>query len=577
MKRWATPAVIPLICLFGGFLAGGLRDPLSWTAVGAVIWLTALAFPFSWPPAPDLKLWGLWLGWSALSLLASDQPFKGVFSFCRWLTIIVFFAMIRSYWKEEDHERWLEGLPFLGFVLGFAVLFVEIPGYPMVGLLPPYYNYTTFILAALSAAALGVLERFSVSIGDRKTWIFAVLLLFCLAIILIAHSRSGLWAISAAVAAWLVRRRKIRLLLGLLLALPVLTALLSPEFISRFAKQDTVGGFKRLQIWKTSLQITADHPLLGEGPGNFEQGFTRHNFPSGFASRYGLVSNHAHSEVLEVAAETGWVGLGLFLAAILASLRRFLHGAKPTLVQEAAFYASMAMSAQGLVDNMLHMPSLALFFFSALACAPDHIPEHNQISNRRLPRWLFLAGLLLSLAAWIPQKLVQTYLERYWEDHNPERRLDLAGRCLRLFPKDPYCHELAAYAWLDIRPPQARAASKALEQAGQLNPTNALYPKLRGDILLQEGRPSEALALAELALDLEPNYQGARLLRAETLARMGHKKQASEELALILRQRLPLSRVEAHSGYDRTLFSFDQRRYEVVRRLVSQSRKKKVK
>src|SRR5262249_18944866 len=69
------------------------------------------------------------------------------------------------------------------------------------------------------------------------------------------------------------------------------------------------------------VAVANDHPLFGVGPGLFERGFLMHNFPAPEGSRptrYGMRSAHAHSEFLQMAAETGWPGLALFLWAVLS-------------------------------------------------------------------------------------------------------------------------------------------------------------------------------------------------------------------------------------------------------------------
>lgn len=574
MKCWAKPAAIPLICLFGGFLAGGLRDPLSWTVVAAVLWLTALAFPLPWPQALDLKLWGLWLAWAGLSSLTGDQPLKSLFPFSRWLGVLVFFAMARSYWREEDRNRWLAGLWILGPFLGLCALLIQTHGYPMTGLLWPYYNYTTFALAATAAAALAMLGRPSSELNGwrrRLPWAAAAL---ALCVILMARSRSGFWAICAAAAFWMLRRGKGRLLFCAVLALLALAALLPAGSVVRFLKLDTVGGWKRPQIWGAALKAAQDHPFLGEGPGNFEQGFIRHNFVSGFAARYGMSSDHAHSEPLEIAAETGWVGLALFLAALTASLRRLPR--QPTLSQEAGFYALTAMAAQCLVDNMLHLPSLALLFFSALACAQKDRPPEQPTRGARAWRLACLGGLALSSTAWIPRRLVESCRARYERESDANGRLEAALRCARLFPSDYYHHEMLAYSWLGLRPSHFEQALEALRRAARLNPTSALYPKMQAEILRLRGRWQDVAALADKAVELEPDYQGARLLRAEAWARLGHPDWARQEMEGIDAQRARRAAAELYANYDTHILAFDQERYDSVRRLVRQAPKKKV-
>jgi predicted Zn-dependent protease len=115
-------------------------------------------------------------------------------------------------------------------------------------------------------------------------------------------------------------------------------------------------------------------------------------------------------------------------------------------------------------------------------------------------------------------------------------------------------------------PPQRERALVELETASRLNPTNAFYPMLRAEAVLAQGRPEEALRLANRAIGLEPNYLAARLLRAELWARKGDARAARRELREIERRRGALERMTLYSGYDCLIGLFDPERFDAVRR-----------
>jgi O-antigen ligase len=83
----------------------------------------------------------------------------------------------------------------------------------------------------------------------------------------------------------------------------------------------TLGGENtaRLEIWRANLDIIHDHPLLGLGYGHYRGApaapyYDRH--PE--ADR----RSHAHSNVLQVAAEGGLLGLAAFCLVFAVILRR---------------------------------------------------------------------------------------------------------------------------------------------------------------------------------------------------------------------------------------------------------------
>jgi O-antigen ligase len=107
----------------------------------------------------------------------------------------------------------------------------------------------------------------------------------------------------------------------------VLVGLLTPSVRSRFTTElgyhlnaDWPGG--RLFIWERSLEMVADHPITGVGPGNFDHEYRQRLDPS-VASNFWY--QHAHNDFIEAAARSGIPGLVTFVllwTALLYSLTR---------------------------------------------------------------------------------------------------------------------------------------------------------------------------------------------------------------------------------------------------------------
>ena len=553
-----SPAEILLAYLFVGLVAGGgFRDPVLWTSASAVIWLVAIAWPE--PKAlPLLKRWAPWLGWTLLSLLACDQPFKGFYAFGRWTTLIVFFGLASAHWTERDSKRWLAGLALSAMTLGLASVWLHGIIHPMTGLLPPYYNYTMFVEAAFLAACLGLLLHQDGPKGWRRL-AFSGPMIFALFILVKARSRGALAGVAAAAAFAAVRRGRTKpFFLGL--SAIAIAALLAPQASSYLLKMDMTKWFTRPQIWRAALEIVRDHPLLGEGPGNFEEGFVRHNFPKHWATNYGFYSDHAHSEIFELAAETGIIGLGLFLTALFGTIRP-VKPKETSAIQEGALCALAAMVAQCAVDNMLQLPALGMLFFSAIACARG-IPAQDAAPTPKIWRPAAAMGLLLCLIAYGPRRMVERYTDMSERQADPRARLVFIERALKIYPADYFLHEKAARANLyGGRTDDARAE---LEIASRLNPTNAVYPKMLADIALARGERGQALEQASRAIELEPNFLSARLLRAGIWKKSGETKAARLELDGIRKRREELKRLSVYGDYDQAIVAFDQAAFDAA-------------
>jgi O-antigen ligase len=73
----------------------------------------------------------------------------------------------------------------------------------------------------------------------------------------------------------------------------------------------------RIRLYEGTPQLIADHPLIGIGAGNFPVVSPLY----GLRDRGAESFEHAHSIVLTIAAEAGLLGLGCFLAFLVALIR----------------------------------------------------------------------------------------------------------------------------------------------------------------------------------------------------------------------------------------------------------------
>jgi O-antigen ligase len=85
----------------------------------------------------------------------------------------------------------------------------------------------------------------------------------------------------------------------------------------------------RLTLWRTGARIFADHRLIGIGPRGFRHIYARYAAPDDFwIKRIGGGQTHPHQFMLEIAIETGVIGLAAFIV-FYGLLLRLL--ARPTL------------------------------------------------------------------------------------------------------------------------------------------------------------------------------------------------------------------------------------------------------
>lgn len=538
-----------LLLLPAALLLGGWRDPRIAALGGAAVWA---AVWFERPAIGPAAAWIPWLGWAALAGAVGWQPWAAAAPLARWAAALAFFSLAAA-WDAKGREAWIKTVAAVTVVLGAAAFATGIGhGFRqyMTGLIPPYYNYTAFALAGGAAAAAAWAAH---PHGPRGRWRWAAwsAAILGFAAIFAARSRGALLGLLVAGGVWSVRRWGGRAAAGALVALALAAvgwrASLIPESVRAAAlKKDRGSPDVRARIWESAAATAGENPALGVGPGSFGPAFLRHPVaePGGVA-RWGQITDYAHSEIFQAAAETGWVGLALWLAALVAALSGLASRSDAEPAREAAAAAAAAMCAQIAVDNMLQIPGLAFIFFSAAA-----ISGARPTGGRQWSRGAAAAGVVLVLAAYVPRALA---------DADP-------ARAAALFPASASPVEDLAYAAQSAG--ETARADALWAEASRRAPYDAVYPWRRAQIAAGEERWSDVEALAARAVSLEPGFMSARLLRAQAQARLGRREAAREELAEIRRLVDARGDHASWSGYERTVAAFDESEFARVSALA---------
>jgi O-antigen ligase len=165
-------------------------------------------------------------------------------------------------------------------------------------------------------------------------------------------------------------RRKAAASLGVLIVL-ALIFLPSDKLISRFAElssTEKVGKQGRLLVWKETLGLIQQFPLLGCGLGSYESVFLRHK-------QFGEMLAYAHNDYLQGLAELGLLGFSLvatFLSLVLMKATSAISADSSSGVRYLAVACLGSMAAillHSLVDFNLYVPpnAMLLSWVSAIA------------------------------------------------------------------------------------------------------------------------------------------------------------------------------------------------------------------
>ena len=155
----------------------------------------------------------------------------------------------------------------------------------------------------------------------------------CAVTTVLTFSRGGFLALVVVLTLFLVRLRPPmrHVLLGGALLL-VIASVVPSTYVERVARvREVLPGFDgsnvspsdgalrgRTTVMKIALAMWSDHPVIGVGYGNYVVRFAEYNRRHGLSPQLGEAP---HNLYLEIASETGLIGLGLWLAVVVTAFR----------------------------------------------------------------------------------------------------------------------------------------------------------------------------------------------------------------------------------------------------------------
>lgn len=271
-------------------------------------------------------------------------------------TVLLYLHFLPAAWFvlrtcSDDGNRALVGtgaallVLFVGFDALVQLVFdVDLFGYPrergmLKGVFHPKQRLGLF-LAVFAPLAVDFVRR----LGHRLpgAWL---LLVPALVAVLMSLKRSAwvmlvLGLVLYATLLWrqraLVPTRGRLLVLAALLGLAAATLGTNPALQQRLAgsaglfsldihTMDVASGY-RITLWRTGAAMFAEHPLTGIGPRSYRAAYRDYAAPGDFwVARTGRGQTHPHLLLLEVAVESGLVGLAGFIYAYLRLLAALRH------------------------------------------------------------------------------------------------------------------------------------------------------------------------------------------------------------------------------------------------------------
>ena len=342
---------------------------------------------------------------SALILMilsSSFSPFPQIEPQGRPLVVLTaYFLFFFTMQQNDVMKRWGKGL-ILFSVCYFIVNIVNLITHTSEGLGTIVEDYlfwpgkNLFALFAVLGIFLILSEAFRAKTARSRAFFFLCSGLG-LANIAFAYSRAALIAFAGGMLVFLFfqkgRQRKASLLL---LGLLLLSSFLLPGIRTRLQDAFQAKDYntqERIAIWKGTLQIIQDHPLLGVGAGRFSEVFFKEYSNFRFERKEEKRKNyHSHNLFLQLSAESGIPAAVLltcvYLFIVLTHAIRIIRGKSPSAGLTCSL---LAFSMYTLFDttynahfthaSMFHINLIVLILLARLLIS-HQVPVHDVSHSR---------------------------------------------------------------------------------------------------------------------------------------------------------------------------------------------------
>jgi O-antigen ligase len=317
--------VLPAVA--GGFTfakIGGLLLAIAWTATIVVKSGGSRNFVTSHPLATAALV--TFLAWIAISTAWAESPSTTLATLPRYGPNVFLFLIVYTAIRERRHVVWMLAAFVVGASVAAAYGIVRPPaqnplrGDRIGGIVgDPNELASVLVVGLVLAVTLAAILRRR-TIGRAMVAGCALLLLLG---VFLTLSRGGLLALAVVMVVAVLNAGRWR---AAVLVLAVLAAAGAVGYFSTFAspvaraRVTTAGsGSGRTGLWTVGWRMVEAHPVRGVGAGNFAVSSVHYLLrPGTIPSDYLVVDipQVAHNVYLQLLAETGVIGLALFLGIV---------------------------------------------------------------------------------------------------------------------------------------------------------------------------------------------------------------------------------------------------------------------
>ncbi|MDQ1350722.1 MAG: hypothetical protein QG657_1024 [Acidobacteriota bacterium] len=335
----------------------------------------------------------------------------------------------------------------------------------------------------------------------------------------------------------LIKKKK---LLPAVAGLIILTFLIPNPIRDMFVfsiKQDPYSA-NRLDIWKMSLDIYKDHPILGVGPENFPEVSRQYNFKQTHGpANYFKRARSPHSDYFKLLSETGSAGLLFILFFGFVLVKRILSLPLFNLSTLLIIYLLFQALVFDVIFNIF-------FFFIFLFLLKDLFEQQLIYKNFTLPLKVHCIFFLVVIftAGYLLPYFSLSLAEKSLKTNDLVTRFNLSGKAGYLDPLSADVHYIKAQCLFHYFKETANlesfySAVESLKKVQRLNPyfidaywlESDLYAQLLRKNVNYAGLPEGITAPLASAERYDPANPFLKLRKAEIYLRFDLKEEARQE------------------------------------------------
>ena len=428
-----------------------------------------------------------------------------LFEVAKWSTFLLCYIVAR---KISHKERILWGIIFLGMVEGIIAIFQKTHWLNSVhhdfnvtgtfsnpGPLGGFMGATITIILGLYLTKKCFIPKWA---------LFTIFILFCF-ILLLADSRAGFLSTLFGMATLCCLFKKMKVESFVLIKSVSLFLFMILFIISiYYYKKDSADG--RLLIWRVSIDMIADAPLVGHGIGTFENKYMYYQaqyFESHPYSKYEKLADnivYPYNEFLRIGVEQGIIGI-IFILCIIASIFKYTSKEKYNKVYLGGFVSLLTFSMFSYPFNVLLLWLLGSLLLGGIQYQKN---IYALTKYKFQSSWIIIVCLVLSIKGGhdyynLKLNVRKLYSESLQKRKVAEAYIERCQVCLQSTP--PLLDVYAQYSFLQL---PATKSLLILKQASTIIPSSELYCDL-GDVYKEQKQIDKAMECYILAKNMLPN------------------------------------------------------------------------